>query len=213
MARVSLEGDSGQAEPAAVARERIVSTAHDLFARYGLKAIGIDRIIAEAGVAKTTLYRHFRSKEELVLAVLQRREEIWLERWLLPAIAARGDTPEAQLLAIFDAFDEWFRRPDYEGCLFTKALFEAHDRTSTIGAACVMRLANVRAAVRGLAEQAGVRDADTFAHQWQNLMFGTFAQACGGHTEAAREARATGELLLQSQGLAPPGGAVETRAL
>ena len=206
---VSLETNPGDAEPAADARERIVSTAYELFARHGLRAIGVDRIIAEAGVAKTTLYRHFRSKDDLVLAVLQRREEIWLDGWLLPAIAGRG-APEEQLLAIFDAFDEWFRQPDYEGCLFANSLLESHDRTGPIGAASVMRLANVRSALRALAEEAGVHDAQSFAHQWQMLMLGSIIQAAEGDTEAAHQARAAGEALIAHEKLGSAGGGATT---
>ena len=198
---VSLGADSGQAEPTADARERIVSTAYDLFARHGLRAIGVDRIIAEAGVAKTTLYRHFRSKDDLVLAVLQRRQELWLGGWLLPAIEARGNTPDAQLLAMFDAFDEWFRREDYEGCLFANSLIESHDRMSPVGAESVTRLAHIRAVIRSLAEQAGVRDAHTFAHQWHILLLGSIVQAAEGHAEAAHQARAVAELLIAHEKL------------
>ena len=200
-----IGSDPGQVEPpAAGARERIVSTAYDLFARHGLRAIGVDRIIAEAGVAKTTLYRHFRSKDDLVLAVLQRREEIWLEGWLLPGIEARGSTPEAKLLAMFDAFDDWFRREDYEGCLFANSLIESHDHTSPVGAESVRRLAHVRSVIRGLAEQAGVRDAHTFAHQWQILLLGSIVQAAEGEAESAQRARAVGELLIEHEGAAQP---------
>lgn len=209
---MSLGTNPGEGEPAVDARERIVSTAYDLFARHGLRAIGVDRIIAEAGVAKTTLYRHFRSKDDLVLAVLQRREEIWLDGWLLSVIAGRG-APEEQLLAIFDAFDEWFRRPDYEGCLFTNSLLESHDRTGPIGAASVMRLANVRSALRALAEEAGVHDAQGFAHQWQMLMLGSIIQAAEGDTEAAQRARAVGELLVahEKHGSVGRGAEIEGR--
>jgi AcrR family transcriptional regulator len=207
---VSLGGDSGQVEPSAASpRERIVSTAYDLFSRHGLRAIGVDRIIAEADVAKTTLYRHFRSKDDLVLAVLNRREEIWVEEWLLHA---RGRSPEEQLLAIFDAFDEWFREGEYEGSLFVNSLLESHDRTSQVGAASVTALAKIRSMIRGLAEEAGFRDAQAFAAQWQLLMLGSIVQAAEGEAEAALRARDIGMLLIEREGLGATDGAEGVRA-
>src|SRR5207245_6427395 len=64
------------------ARERVLQTAYDLFCRHGVQAIGVDRIVAEAGVAKMTLYKHFRSKQELIVAALDLLEELWMQAWL-----------------------------------------------------------------------------------------------------------------------------------
>src|SRR5688572_14049702 len=92
------------------ARERILATAYELFSRRGVRDVGVDEVIASAGVAKATLYRHFRSKDELVLAFLGRREQRWTHEWLETEARRRGATPEEQLLAIFDVFHEWFQR-------------------------------------------------------------------------------------------------------
>jgi AcrR family transcriptional regulator len=178
-------------------RERILHTAYDLFQRHGLQAIGVDRIVAEAGVAKMTLYRHFRSKDELVLAVLDRREELWARSWLEREIERRGSSAEARLLATFDVFDEWFRRDDYEGCTFVNSLLEVHDRTSPIGSASVLKLAAVRAFLQRLADEAGVDDPEALARQWQLLMMGAMVAAAAGDVEAARRAREVAELLLE----------------
>jgi AcrR family transcriptional regulator len=178
-------------------RERILSTAYDLFRRHGLRAVGVDRIVAEAGVAKMTLYRHFRSKEELVLAVLDRREDLWSRGWLEREVERRGDSARARLLATFDAFDEWFRRDDYEGCLFVSALVESRDSTSTIAAASARKLAGIRAFLGRLAHEAGVQDPESFARQWQILLTGAIVAAAAGDVESARRARDVGELLLE----------------
>ena len=183
--------------PAGNPRERILRTAYDLFRRHGLQTIGVDRIIAEAGVAKMTLYRHFRSKDELVLAVLDLREQLWAESWLEQEVERRGGTAEARLLATFDAFDEWFRRDDYEGCLFVNSLLEVRDRTSPIGSASVLKIAGIRAFLRRLAEEAGVHDPEGFARQWQLLMIGAIVAAAAGDVDAARRAREVAELLLE----------------
>lgn len=183
--------------PNADARSRVLSTAYGLFCRQGVQATGIDRIVAEAGVAKMTLYRHFRSKEELVLAVLDLREELWSNRWLIAEVQQRGGTPREQLLAIFDLFDGWFHQPDYEGCLITNVLLESREKT--IQAACIAKRQNVLAFLRSLAEEADVRDPDALARQWQMLMTGAMVEVAGGDLEAAGRAQEVASLLLERE--------------
>src|SRR5882724_12146343 len=112
----------------ASARERIDRTAYELFSRHGIRAVGVDTISARSGVAKMTLYKHYPSKDTLALAFLRRREELWTRSWLQQEVARRARAPAGQLLAVFDAFDEWFRRPGYEGCPFIKAQLEHSDQ-------------------------------------------------------------------------------------
>jgi AcrR family transcriptional regulator len=195
---------SGPPEPAyelppvvAEARERILRTAYELFRHHGITAVGVDRIVAEAGVAKTTLYRHFRSKDELVLAVLERHEQLWLG-WLEAEVALRGTTPVERLLAVFDAFEEWFRQGDYRGCLFLNTLLEAHDQPS-VAEAAEERLAAVRVFLRTLAEPAGFDDPDELARQVQLLMFGSIMASMNGDREAAQRARALARSVLGGQ--------------
>ncbi|WP_043726174.1 TetR/AcrR family transcriptional regulator, partial [Nocardia asiatica] len=95
---------------AAPARERILSTAYTLFTRRGIRAVGTEEVIAVSGVAKATLYRHFPSKDDLVLAVLQRREQLWTLGMVETQSRQRGATPEERLLAIFDVFHDWFQK-------------------------------------------------------------------------------------------------------
>ena len=90
-------------------------------------------MIESAGVAKATLYRHFRSKDDLVLAFLEQREQRWTPARRGGGEAA-GSTPEEQLLAIFDVFDEWFRRDDFEACSFINVLLEMGPRAPRRGA-------------------------------------------------------------------------------
>jgi AcrR family transcriptional regulator len=182
-------------------RERILSTAYELFCQHGLHAIGVDRITAEASVAKTTLYRNFSSKEELVLSVLERRKEVWTRGWLEHEVERRAPAGKGRLLAIFDAFDDWFRRDDYESCLFMNCLLESHDATSPIGAASVAGLADVRSLVRTTAQEAGVRDSDGVARQLQMLMNGSIVAATKGDPEAAQRAHNVASLLLEREEL------------
>jgi AcrR family transcriptional regulator len=180
--------------------ERILATAYDLFCRFGVESTGVNRIIEDAGVAKKTLYRYFPAKEELVIATLERRKELWTRDWLVLETERRREAPGDRLLAIFDLFNEWFHRDDYEGCLFTHTLLETHDPRGRVGAAAAAGLADVRSFLRRLAEEAGIRDPDGFAHKWQTLMLGSIVLADSGDRDAARRARKVGELLLNLDG-------------
>jgi AcrR family transcriptional regulator len=177
------------------ARERILDTAYELFSRRGIRDVGIDEVIERAGVAKATLYRHFPSKDELALAFLERREERWTKGWVQAEAELRATEPDEQLLAIFDAFDEWFRSPAFDACAFINVLLEMgweHD----LGRASIVHLANIRAFVRGKAAEAGVRDPEAFAHSWHILMKGSIVAASEGDQDAAKRAQAMGRSLL-----------------
>jgi AcrR family transcriptional regulator len=178
------------------ARDRILASAYELFARRGIRAVGIDEVIRRADVAKATLYRHFASKDELVLAFLQQREQLWTKEWVEAEARRRGDTPEAQLLAIFDLFDEWFHREDFEGCSFINVLLEMNDRATRVGGASAVHLANIRSFICELATDAGLRDPEAFSHSWHILMKGSIVAAGEGDTDAARRAQAMGRLLI-----------------
>jgi AcrR family transcriptional regulator len=130
-----------QARPGA--RSRILAAAYELFASRGIRDVGVDEVIERAGVAKASLYRHFPSKDDLVIAFLEQREERWTLEWVEAEARRRGTTPEEQLLAIFGLFDEWFHREDFEACSFINVLLEmgpAHPA----GKGSVQHLANIR---------------------------------------------------------------------
>ena len=101
-------------------RQRVLDTAAELFYRDGVRAVGVDRIAAESGVAKMTLYYHFRSKDELVAAWLRRRDEEWMS-WLEAAVRRRRGN---RVLAVFAALREWFETPTFRGCAFINAYGE-----------------------------------------------------------------------------------------
>jgi AcrR family transcriptional regulator len=178
------------------ARDRILSSAYELFSHHGIRAVGVDEVIKQAQVAKATLYRHFASKDDLVLAFLQQREQLWTKEWVEAEARRRADTPEEQLLAIFDLFDEWFNREDFEGCSFINVLLEMNDRKTTLGGASAVHLANIRSIIRQLATEAGLRDPEQFAHSWHILMKGSIVAAGEGDRDAARRAQAIGRLLI-----------------
>src|SRR5262245_11127856 len=103
--------------PLATARDRLIETAGALFNRYGFHATGVDRIVAVAKVAKKTLYAHFPSKEDLILAALARKRGVFADKFL-PEVVAVSDDPRARLLALFEVAKGWFTDPDFYGCIF-----------------------------------------------------------------------------------------------
>jgi AcrR family transcriptional regulator len=182
------------------ARERILDTAYDLFSRHGIRAVGVDRIIATSGVAKMSLYRHFSSKDALVLAFLQEREKRWTMEWLHAEVTRRGEDGASRMLAIFEVFDEWFQEPDFEGCSFINVLLEFGDLDHPIRLASGRHLATIRGLVQEFAEEAGVADPEAVAAQWHILMKGSIVAAGEGDRKAAMRARELGELLLEREG-------------
>jgi AcrR family transcriptional regulator len=183
-----------QAKPDA--RERILETAYELFSRRGIRDVGIDEVIERAGVAKATLYRHFPSKDDLVMAFLERREERWTLEWVEAEAKRRGTTPEEQLLAIFELFDGWFRREDFEACSFINVLLEMGPE-HRVGRASVRHLASIRSIVARLAAEAELRDPASFAHSWHILMKGSIVAAAEGDAEAAKRAQSMARLLIE----------------
>ena len=178
------------------ARERILDTAYKLFARRGVRDVGVDELIDRAKVAKATLYRYFPSKDDLVDAFLQRREELWTLGWVEAEARRRGAGPEERLLAIFDLFDEWFHRDDFEGCSFINVMLEMGPNHQ-VGQRSVEHLANIRTVVAKLAGEARLKDPGDFARSWHILMKGSIVQAGEGDTDAARRAKEMARALIE----------------
>lgn len=120
---------SAKAEKPASARERILESALRLFYAHGTRGVGIDRIIAESGVAKMSFYNHFPSKADLVAAFLEERHRRWMA-WFEAALKTRAAKPGTNLAAVADVLRTWFAAPDFHGCAFINILAET-ERTST----------------------------------------------------------------------------------
>jgi AcrR family transcriptional regulator len=180
----------------ASARDRILNAAYDLFSRHGLQAVGINAVVEHSGVAKRTLYRHFASKDELIVAFLRMREERWTKEWLLKEVEERATDPEERLLAVFDVFHEWFQDDELEGCSFVNVLLEVENRASPVRQASIKHLAAIRGFLEDLAIEAGVERPDDFARRWHILMKGSIVAAQEGDREAARRAQEIGQVVL-----------------
>jgi AcrR family transcriptional regulator len=187
--------DSGR--PAPSARERVLTAAYELFSHRGIHAVGTDEVIARAGVAKATLYRHFATKNDLVLAVLERREKIWTHGLIEEQSRQRGNTPEEQLLAIFDVMHDWFQKRDgFEGCSFINVLLELGP-DHPAGQASIAHIEHVRDIVRRRAVAAGLVDVEDFASSWHLLMKGAIILAAVGDLDAALRARKMALTLIE----------------
>lgn len=142
-----------QHPPAPDARTRLVETADRLFYAHGVRAAGIDRVIAEAGVAKATLYAHFPSKDDLIVAVLAHREAA-VTAFFAEAAARHGRRVKHPLRAFFAALKEWFESPGFRGCAFQNAAVELADPAHPGTAFVRGHKERFREAVAGLTRQA-----------------------------------------------------------
>ena len=180
-------------EPRPAARERVLEAATRLFLRDGFRAVGVDTIIAEAGVAKMTLYAHFPSKDDLIVAYLERANRQFWE-WLDGASAAVDD-PKRKLLAMFDAVGKLANSPQCLGCTFQGTAAEFPDPKHPGHRVALAHKQAVRARLRALAEQAGLREPEDLADQLLLLMDGAWVAArmfgpdnLGGQVAAAARA-------------------------
>lgn len=178
------------------ARERILEAAYDLFSRRGIRDVSVDEIISRSKVAIATFYRHFSSKDQLAEAFLNRREQVWTSELIVDEAAKRGEEPLQQLLAIFDIFDDWFSNDEFEGDSFVKVLLEMGPE-HPLGKASITHLNTVRSTIREVAERAGLRDLDDFAHSMQILMKGSIITATMGDRGAGARAKLMAQRLIE----------------
>lgn len=171
-----------------VARERILRAAYELFSRRGIRAVGVDEVIERSSVAKATLYRHFRTKNDLVIAFLERRQQVWTRDMVRDESERRGSTPDEQLLAMFDVLDEWIHSDDFDRCTFINVLLEMGP-DHPVSRAAIDCLEELRGIVKERAEKAGLHRTEEFALSWHILMKGSIIAAYEGDGEAARRAK------------------------
>jgi AcrR family transcriptional regulator len=163
-----LKGDS--------ARERILKTAIHLFNVKGIRATGVDTLIAESGVAKMTFYKHFSSKQALVMEYLKERNEIILNR--LKAGVRRPDASiKEKLLSVFDSLKELCEDPHFRGCVFINAIVEARSLEAEEHLFSVDHKRNFHALLKETAQQGGIKNADEIADELFLLFQGAVVTA------------------------------------
>jgi AcrR family transcriptional regulator len=172
-------------------RDQLLETAWRLFNRDGYHATGIDRILASAGVAKMTLYKHFRSKEDLILAVLEKRSDQFRESFSRFLQSKRG-TPEQRLLGVFDWLINWIKSKEFHGCFFQKAMAEYQSIHDPIHQAALAHKAAFHAEISRLVKEAGLARPKNLADQLSLIVEGAIVSSHGlgspGPAVHAREA-------------------------
>ncbi|WP_427005021.1 TetR/AcrR family transcriptional regulator [Pseudarthrobacter sp. H2] len=177
------------------ARAKILSAAFRLFYARGLRAAGIDTIIAESGVAKATFYKYFPAKDDLILAYLEKVDGVWAGQ-LHAAAEAAGTDPAAQLVGLFDALETACRRDGYRGCAFINAAAESASGTRVHGRT-VTHKQHILAWIGGLAARAGAPDPDRLARSLTLLLDGGLASGVlDADPAAAAVARSTAAQLV-----------------
>ena len=183
-------------------RQRILDTAFRLFYAHGIRAVGIDRIIAESEVAKATFYKHFPAKDDLVIAYLDKVDGVWGQQ-LRAAAEAAGPDPAEQLVGLFDALATACRREGYRGCAFINAAAESRPGTVVHERTLAHKLA-VRAWVRDLAQRAGATDPDALARALTLLLDGGLASgSLDAQPDAPVVARSAAQALVAAWTAAP----------
>ncbi len=177
-------------------RAQLVEIAMKLFDRYGYHATGVDRIIAESGIAKTTLYRHFPSKEDLIVTCLAKRDERFRDE-MRECVEATGHDPRERLLATFDYLQTWFDSPAFHGCPFVCAAGEYCEQNHPVFQQAILHKRLVIAYFEELAHAAGFTDAKNVAREINLLHEGAVAAAqVLGHEGVAAHAKQTARRLL-----------------
>ena len=178
-------------------RRHLMATAWRLFYRDGYRAVGIDTLLAEAELAKMTLYNHFPSKNELIVAVIRQRSAEVLAG-LKEAVEVAGDSPKQRLLAVFDWLEFLFERDDFNGCAFIRALSEFPEPSHWVHAAAWKHKQAVRKMLERLAAKAGAKDPAGLADELRLLIDGALVAAhATGSAKPARIARAAAANLLK----------------
>ena len=178
-------------------REHLIDTAIELFCEHGYHGTGIDRILREAGVSKKTLYTHFRSKDELIMAALCQYDGLFRNDFMLQ-VDRRGKTPGEKLLAVFDVAEAWFAQKTFFGCMFIKAIGEYSDKKSPIREIGRQFKRLMRDYIRDLCVQAELEDPEGLADQLALILEGAIVTAqVSGSPASAKTAKTIARTLLE----------------
>jgi AcrR family transcriptional regulator len=176
-------------------RDELVQRALEIFYREGFHATGMDLLATETGISKTTMFKHFRTKDDLILAVLRLRDQNF-RNWLFRRMEEAG-APRAQLLVMFDALAEWFAEPTFRSCMFIKAASEYPDQHHPIHRQAAEHKRLLFLQLQKIAEDAGARDPAALARALLLLKEGAIVTAHLGHeSDPAGDAKAAAKELI-----------------
>jgi AcrR family transcriptional regulator len=175
------------AEPSELSsvRDRLLDTAADLFYREGIRAIGVDLVVERSGVAKTSLYRHFRSKDELITAVLERDDHNYWANWDRVALR-QGKTPNSELTAQMKWIAQYIGRPEFRGCAFLNAATEFPAADHPARKIALRHKQELRSRLVALTQRLAIPHAKELADQLVLLIDGAYVngQLYGKHSFA-----------------------------
>lgn len=177
-------------------RDELVEKALMVFYRHGFHATGMDKLVAETGISKTSMYKYFSAKEDLILAALTLRDKQF-RRWLFRRMEQLGSTPRGQLIAMFDGLKEWFAQEGFQGCMFIKAAAEYQKSDDPIHMKSADHKSILISYFSDIAQRAGAADPDTLARRLMLLKEGAIVAAQLGITKnPAMDAKAAAKILL-----------------
>jgi AcrR family transcriptional regulator len=178
-------------------QQLVIQAAYPMFADRGIRDVSMGEIETASGFSHQVVGEWFGSRDEVGAAFLQRREVEWFYGVVEAGIKQYGVSPEDRLLAIFDVFDEWFQRDDYQACEFITVMLEA-DAENPLGLARIGRLSRIRAIIKAFATEAHLHDVDNFCLSWHILMKGAVIAAVDGDILAAGRAKTMARALIRS---------------
>jgi AcrR family transcriptional regulator len=182
-------------------REHLLAVAEALFDRDGFHATGVDRLVAESGIARMTFYKHFPTKNALVMAVLERREGRWIDA-LNQGAASREEAGEHPILAVFSALGDWLERDGSHGCLILRGLGEFSGHDVAVAGDAVFRKRKIGAWMAERLARCHIGNSEARAWDLVLLLEGASALApvVGGRDAAGQAAHAAAALLRCWQG-------------
>lgn len=178
-------------------RDHLINTAIQLFSKHGFHATGIDKIMEVSGVSKKTMYSHFRTKEELIIACL-RQYDSQFRNFFMREVEKGGSTPKEKLMAVFDVAYNWFSQNNFFGCVFINAVGEYSEDTSPIRAISRDFKAMMRGYIEKLCVEANADDPGKLANELGILLEGAIVTAqVSKAPDAARTAKNIAALLMK----------------
>ncbi len=178
-------------------REQLIQAALTLFCEKGFHAVGTDAIAQHSGVTKKTMYHHFKSKDELILAVLRYYDERFRNDFMR-AVEGKAETPRERLLAVFDVAEKWFAKDNFYGCLFVAAAGEYPEPDTPIRHTCKEFKGLMQKYIEGLATQAGAESPEQLASHLLLLLEGAITLAqIHASPQTASQAKEAAKVLIQ----------------